>query len=64
MPGGFPAVAVKSSGQISQEIRDVAIPEALPIDRFGFEIPSERAPCGPNGPRIEGGAVEEVAVPS
>ena len=26
------------------------------------EIPSERAPSGPNGPRVEDGAVEVAAV--
>jgi len=26
------------------------------------EIPSEQAPSGPNGPRVEGGAVEVAAV--
>ena len=29
---------------------------------LGFEIPSQKPPTGPNGPRIGAGAVEEVAV--
>jgi hypothetical protein len=29
---------------------------------LGFEIPSEKASTGPNGPRVEVGAGEEVAV--
>jgi hypothetical protein len=31
---------------------------------FGFELPSEKAVVGPNGPKIEVGPIEELAVNS
>jgi hypothetical protein len=31
-------------------------------DWFGFEIQSAKGRTGPNGPRMEGGAVEEVVI--